>query len=88
MNRILIQLWEISYPSNSIESDGCSLHSDIESRNVYINQNNNKSERFVGEPTMIEVNSSIFDLVQKEKKIRLSEVELNNLIGLKDITTL
>ena len=57
-------------------------------RDVYINQNNNKSERFVGEPTMIEVNSSIFDLVQKEKNIRLSEVELNNLIGLKDITTL
>jgi hypothetical protein len=88
MNRILIQLWEISYPDNSIESDGCSLHLDIESRNVYIKQNNTKSERFVGEPTMIEVNSSIFETVQKNKNIRLSEVELNNLVGLKDITPL
>ena len=88
MNRILIQLWKISYPDNSIESDGCSLHLDIESRNVYIKQNNTKSERFVGEPTMIEVNSSIFETVQKNKNIRLSEVELNNLVGLKDITPL
>ena len=47
MNRILIQLWEISYPDNSIESDGCSLHLDIESRNVYIKQNNTKSEQCV-----------------------------------------
>jgi hypothetical protein len=88
MNKILIQLWETSYQDNTIDSDGCSLHIDMESRNLYTSLNSTKEERYVGHPTIIEVNQSIFETVQKNKSIRLSEIELNNLIGLKDIIPL
>lgn len=88
MKKILIQLWEISYPDNTIDSDGCSLHIDMESRNSYTTLKSTKEERFVGIPTLVEVNQSIYETVQKNKSIRLSEIELNNLVGLKDIKTL
>ncbi len=85
MNKVLIQLWEVSYPDNKIESDGGSLHVDLESRNTFIDQNSEPTERFVGIPTEVEVNENIFNSLMERKTIRLSEIELNNLIGLKDI---
>lgn len=88
MKKILIQLWEISYPDNTIDSDGCSLHIDLESRDLFTSSNSSKTERCVGIPTIIEVNQSIYETVQKNKSIRLSEIELNNLVGLKDIKAL
>lgn len=88
MDKILLQLWEISYEDNSIDSDGCSLHIDLESRNLFTETNNNNVERFVGIPVTIEVNQSLYEKVEQNKNIRLSEIELNNLIGLKDIRPL
>lgn len=88
MNTILLQLWEIPGTDNSITSDGCSLHTTIENRNSFILSQEETYEKIVGLPTEVEVSNSIFNILIEKKSIRLSEVELNNLIGLKEILPL
>jgi len=85
MNIILLQLWEISGNNDYITSDGCSLHTTIEQRNIFISSQKDSYEKIVGLPTEVKVSDSIFDILSKRNNIRLSEVELNNLIGLKEI---
>lgn len=83
---ILIQLWETIDQDNQIESDGCSLHIDLDSRNFYINNEiRENNERFVGLPSEVKTKDSIYEILKIEKSIRLSEIEMNNLLGLKEI---
>ena len=42
----------------------------------------------VGLPSEVSIPDSIYDILEKEKSIRLSEIEMNNLMGLKDIIVL
>jgi hypothetical protein len=84
MQKVLIQLWE-TLNEGLINSDGCSLHIDVDNRNKYLKENKNNIERPVGIYSEIDVNSTIFKLVDKKRSIRLSEIEFNNLIGLGDI---
>ena len=87
METVLIQLWEISNTDNSIISDGCSLHIDYQNRDSYIKLNNNSLERPVGLPSDVNINDVLYKILKSEKYIRLSETEMNNLLGLKDIET-
>ena len=83
---VQLQLWEQFFSDGSIQSDGCSLHIDKMSRDSYITENfNSNSERPVGLETEVEVSDEIFDIVLNQKNIRLSEVELNNLLNMKII---
>jgi hypothetical protein len=86
---IQLQLWEQFLSDGTIQSDGCSLHIDKISRNEYVLENSHSNficnERPVGLETEVEVSDEIFEIVSNRKNVRLSEVELNNLVGLKDI---
>jgi len=88
MNTILLQLWEISNTDNSILPDGCSLHTTMTNRNSFIKSVNESNERIVGLPSEVEVSDAIFDIIIKKNNIRLSEIEFNNLVGLKEILPL
>lgn len=89
-----IQLWEVSNSDNSIISDGCSLHLDKTFRDefvkdTYVDRSDNdipKSyERISGIESFIQVPENIWNIINEEKNIRLSEVEFNNLMNLKQI---
>jgi hypothetical protein len=89
-----IQLWEVSNSDNSIISDGCSLHIDKTFRDefvkdIYSSRINTETpesyERISGIETFIKVPENIWNIIDKEKNIRLSEVEFNNLMSLKQI---
>jgi hypothetical protein len=86
MNVALIQLWE-SFESGNHQSDGCSLHIDKLNRNGFI-ESYEETENPVGLPSEVSVSDAIFDILENEKNIRLSEIEMNNLIGLNDIKIL
>jgi hypothetical protein len=86
-----IQLWEVSNSDNSIISDGCSLHIDKIHRDKYVKEKKIKKvssdpyERISGIESFIEVPDNIWKIIEEEKNIRLSEVEFNNLMNLKQI---
>lgn len=84
METVLIQLWEISNSGNII-SDGCSIHIDKIHRDSYINHNPDNSEKPVGLPTEVKLSNTLYKKIMLEKNIRLSEIETNNLLGLKEI---
>lgn len=84
MEKIIVQLWE-TLNEGVINSDGCSLHIDVDNRNKYLKENKNNIERPVGLYSEIDVNLTIYGLISEKRSVRLSEVEFNNLIGLKDI---
>ena len=90
---IFLQLWEESFKDGNIIPDGCSLHIDKKSRDMYIDSIYSKRggripksyERIVGEECEVEVGDSISEIVKRDLNVRLSEIELNNLLGLKII---
>lgn len=86
MNIALIQLWE-NFDNGEHQSDGCSIHLDLNENETYL-KNVHENELPVGLPTEISITDSIYSILEREKNIRLSEIEMNNLIGLKDIVTL
>jgi hypothetical protein len=92
MNIAILQIWEESDIDNGIIQDGCSIHTDIEERNKYVNKQHldysdipNIYERAVGEPSSIFVTDQIYNVLLNEKSIRLMQNELNNLFNLQDI---
>jgi hypothetical protein len=88
MKTVLVQLWEISNPDNSIIPDGCSLHIDMKTRNNFIKSQIDEIERPVGITSEVLVSDTILEIVEKRLSVRLSEIETNNLIGLKEIVPL
>lgn len=85
MNCVLIQLWE-NFDNDLHQSDGCSLHIDINDRNNFLSLQG--QDLSVGLPSEVSIQGSIYEILLKEKNLRLSEIEMNNLIGLKDIIVL
>ena len=92
METVIIQLWEESHKNGTISSDGCSLHTDIKNKDNYVNSFYKEREynipdtyeRIVGSPTSVLITDAISNILKEEKNIRLSEIELNNLVGLKE----
>lgn len=93
MNRALLQVWEESNKKEGIRQDGCSLHIDMEHRNLYIKDvyQNRQDEipisydRIVGLPTSVIINDSLYNILLESKNIRLMRYELNNLLLTQDI---
>jgi len=86
MKEVYIQLWEIWLIDNSIQSDGCSLHISLSSRNNFLqNLERNTTERPVGKQEIVYVDNSIYQILKRKSDIRLSEVEFNNSLSLKRI---
>lgn len=84
MENILIQLWESSNDSTLV-SDGCSLHLKLSDRDSYIIENRTDTENPIGQPTEVKISKKILDILEIKKSIKISENEMNNLLGLKDI---
>ena len=95
MNKIILQLWEESERGWGTRPDGCSIHTDIDERKKFLNKIYQKREndiqvpdeydRIVGEEIEAFVDDSIYQKVIENKTIRLSEIELNNLITFEQI---
>jgi len=81
-----IQLWEILLTDNSIQSDGCSLHLTIADRDFFLDKmSQSNDERPCGIYEKVFVSDLIWEIVKKEKSVRISEVEFNNSLNLKNI---
>lgn len=94
MNKIILQLWEESNTKDGFLSDGCSLHIDYIERNNYISKiyegrdsSNIPSEydRIVGDEVIAFIPDKIYDLVQKEGTLKLSEPAFQNLLKFEEI---
>jgi hypothetical protein len=85
MKTAVIQLWEVVI-DNSIQSDGCSLHISEKTNQDFLKTIlSSDDERPVGLTSEVEVSDKIFHNLELFNTIRLSEVEMNNLLNLKDI---
>jgi hypothetical protein len=93
MNKVYLQIWEESERGWGIRPDGCSLHLSIKDRDNYIKSIYSERsgdapeiyDRIVGEPIEACVSDSIYNLVDKDKSVRLMEYEMNNLSNLEEI---
>lgn len=91
MNKIILQLWEITHIVTGITADGCSLHLNVESRNEYIKKHLDGLkntppiyERPIGDCIEVMVDDNKYRTVKKNKFVRLQQNQLNNLISLKE----
>lgn len=84
MENILIQLWESSI-DDILASNGCSLHLELCDRDTYIKNNKKITETSIGQPTEVKISKKLSDILEVKKSIKISESEMNNLLGLKDI---
>lgn len=92
-----LQYWEESERGWGIRPDGCSLHIDLESHTEYVDMiyrdrtfHHNvpyEYDRVVGDAVPVEVIDSLYQSLVDKKTIRLTEVETNNLVRLKEIIT-
>lgn len=93
MNKVILQRWEESERNWGSRPDGCSLHLDNINREKYIdiiyrdrkNDIPDTYERIVGSPIDVFIDEPLFEILEKEKNIRLQENELNNLINLEEL---
>lgn len=94
MNKVILQLWEESNQNDGVFSNGCSIHINEDERikfvsNIYSNRESsdipNEYDSVVGEGIEVFVTDSIYSLVDVSKSIKISEVELQNLIKFEDL---
>ena len=96
MNRVVLQIWEESERGWGTRPDGCSMHIDSKERERYIQaiyerrksdaSIPNEYDRIVGEGIEAYIEDALFDLVQKGGSIRLTQYQMNNLMGMEEIT--
>ena len=94
MNKVILQLLEESNQNDGVFSNGCSIHLNEDERlkfisNIYSNREPsdipNEYDSVVGEGIEVFVTDSIYNLVDASKSIKISEVELQNLIKFEDL---
>lgn len=96
MNKVILQIWEESERGSGTRPDGCSVHLDSKEREKYIrsiyeSRNSDESipneyDRIVGEGIEVFIEDALFDLVQKDRSLRLTQYQMNNLMGMDEIT--
>jgi len=96
MNKVILQIWEESERGRGTRPDGCSMHIDQKERDQYIQSiyDSRKSDtaipheydRIVGAGVDAFIEDSLFLLVQKDRSIRLTQYQMNNLMGMEEIT--
>lgn len=85
-----LQYWEESERNWGVRPDGCSLHINLDSHVIYVDDIYrdrtfhqhvpNEYDRIVGEPIEVEILDSLYQELTEKKTIRLTQVETNNLI--------
>lgn len=96
MNKVILQIWEESERGWGTRPDGCSMHIDLKERDKYIQTiyDSRKSDesipheydRIVGEGVEAFIEDALFTLVEKDKSLRLTQYQMNNLMGMEEIT--
>lgn len=96
MNKVILQIWEESERGWGTRPDGCSMHIDLKEREKYIQaiydsrksdeSIPNEYDRIVGEGVEAFIEDSLYSLVEKDKSIRLTQYQMNNLMGMEEIT--
>ena len=95
MNKVILQIWEESERGSVIIPSGCSLHLDFKERLSYISKIYEGREsdtvpdeydRIVGDGVEVFVEDSLFNIIKKDKSVRITEYQMYNLISLDDIT--
>ena len=96
MNKVILQIWEESERGWGTRPDGCSMHIDLKERENYIQtiydsrksdeSIPNEYDRIVGEGVEAFIEDALFKLVEKDKSIRLTQYQMNNLMGMEEIT--
>lgn len=89
---VYLQIWEESTEEN-ISPDGASLHIDKVSLDkfaklVYNRNQNAVPERYtrkVGDFSIVNVSDKLYEILLKNKSVKLEEYEFNNLVNLNDI---
>lgn len=93
-NKVILNFWEQSNGDNDISPDGCSLHltEDIRKeyiKEIYSDRNDDVPESYERTIGNFGYNAYITDEIYKElkekKTIRLSQVELKNLMILEEV---
>ena len=93
MNRVWMQIWELSRKNKDILSDGVSIHLNESEHKKFIDavyQNRSgeipdEYERPVSDLIEIFIEDELFKRVVEFGSLRLSEVEKNNLLELQEI---
>jgi hypothetical protein len=93
MNKVILQIWEVSERGYGTRSDGCSIHTDSENRNNYIksiydsrgDMVPNTYDKIIGSELEAFIDDELFKKLNEEKSIRLIEPEFNNLIKFEEI---
>jgi len=96
MNKVILQIWEESERGFGTRPDGCSMHINLKEREKYIRSiyDSRKTDtsipneyyRIVGEGVEAFIEDSLYTLVEKDKSIRLTQYQMNNLMGMEEIT--
>jgi hypothetical protein len=96
MNKVILQIWEESERGWGTRPDGCSMHIDLKERENYIQtiydsrksdeSIPNEYDRIVGEGVEAFIEDALFKLVEKDKSVRLTQYQMNNLMGMEEIT--
>jgi hypothetical protein len=93
MNRVWMQIWEISRKNKDILSDGVSIHLNNDEHKKFIDSVYSKRngevpdeyDRPVGGLIEIFIEDTLYQTVTESGSVRLSEVEKNNLLKLEEI---
>lgn len=94
MNKAVLQVWEESNKIEGLRQDGCSIHIDSNELKKYIesvykdrdeNDLPDSYERVVGNPTEVEISDVLYNIVCRDKSIRLRSYEMNNLLKMEEI---
>ena len=93
MNSVYLQIWEESDIDSGYIPDGCSLHLSNEDRDSYIESiySNRSSDipsvydRVIGKSIEVYIPDKLFDIVYRDRSIRIMEHEMNNLLTLSEI---
>lgn len=93
-HKVILNFWEESHIEKGVTQDGCSIHLTESDREDYINNIYSKRtndvpesyERPIGNFGYItHITYNIYKKLLKETNIRLSQVELKNLIAMEEI---
>jgi hypothetical protein len=94
MNKVILQLWEESNTKDGFLSDGCSLHIDLKERDKYVTsvykgRDNssipNEYDRIVGDWIEVFVEDKLFNMIEREKSVKIDEASFQNLLKFEEI---
>lgn len=93
MNKVIMQLWEVSDRNDGLMPDGCSLHFDGSSCDSFVEEFRSSKldvvpdfyEKEIGLPFSVFVTDTIFIRMMLERTVRISQSEMSNLLLLEEI---